>query len=1023
MKRELIMRSNIAVLLVSIGLVHGIGGISFAGKAAHDRRPVSFVNPMIGSGGHGHTYPGATVPFGMVQLSPDGGNNGWDWCSGYNYSDTGLKGFSHTHLSGTGGADLGDISLMPATSSKNLDENYRSPFSHDQEKAEAGFYTVKLLDHDITVELTATARAGFHRYTFPKSDSSRIIIDLKYGQDDQPTETYLKIESDRLVTGYRYSDGWAVNQKVFFAAKFSKPFTSSMVGSDDSYDMMRKESQGKGVKAVLFFSTDAKEVVLVKVGISAVSIEGALKNLDKEIADWNFDRIRKAAKNEWEKALRTLSVETSDTDLKETFYTALYHSMLAPTLYSDVDGRYRGADGKIHQSSDFKNYSTFSLWDTFRTAHPLYTLIQPERVNDMVNSMLAFYRESGYLPVWPLAGWETNTMIGYHSVPVIADAYFKGFRGFNVEEAFQAMKKSAEQQTGGLKYYSSAPASENMPTQPDSFWVQQIPQGNTIVVINGYNQSISGETIGYHSFHPQANQALLTRATSGKMSIAWDTDTIKTADSSGTIMIVWLAGMASGRGSHKFALSLNGEGLCSIHSVKDINEKEYIVKGKYGSTLSFRASAHNEYGDMFGYMVLQIPSSLGKAGQPFQIEVTGENAHNGDWYMTFMHPIRSGMQITNGYNFIRMDGIDYQYVRVDIEHLDAPKKIHAMVSGGKEIETFIGPGMNVVHLPLPVVKNEQKAKVTLAIEGKEPYVSEIVVFPVRPLGYIPADEDKESVSKTLEYAFDDWCIAQMAKALGKTDDYNRFSERAGYYKNLFDSATGFMRGRNLNGSWVTPFNPRYSTGRQPEYTEANAWQYLWSVQHDVYGLIRLLGGNEKFVEKLDSLFNQSSDLEGTGAPPDVSGLIGLYAQGNEPSHHVAYLYTYAGEPWKTQKLVRSIMKTFYKNTYDGLCGNEDCGQMSAWYVMSAIGLYPVNPAGGRYVLGSPIFPSVNIQGGNGKVFTLKAHNISEKNKYIQSATLNGKRYTKTYITHQDILAGGNLTIEMGEKPNSEWGTH
>jgi predicted alpha-1,2-mannosidase len=736
---------KIVPLLAALGL--SVFQASTQPRAA--LRPVEFVDPFLGTGGHGHTYPGATVPFGMVQLSPDAGKKGWDWCSSYHFSDTLLAGFSHTHLSGTGCGDLGDILVTPVPGSITPGTEYRMRFSHDAEHATPGYYSVHLASPSILAELTTTVRAGFHRYTFPEKESPRIVINLISGQEDTPTDTYLCIDGDSLVTGYRFSHGWAAGQKVFFAARFSKPITHAMLADTGGAPREIKQIRSRnGCRAFLDFGPAAPNVVEMKVGISAVDIDGALRNLDTEIRDWDFERIRKSAEIEWNTTLCRVRAFAADTTVLETFYTALYHTMLAPTVYGDVDGRYRGADDSLHATKTFTNYTTFSLWDTYRAEHPLLTLVAADRVADMVNSMLAFGRESGALPVWPLMANETNCMVGYSSAPVIVDAFFKDFRGMNVRDAYAQLKKAALSNYRGLGFYSLKP---------------------------------------------------------------------------------------------------------------------------------------------------------------------------------------------------------------------------------------------------------------------------------RAYGYIPADKEPESVSKTLEYAYDDWCVSELAGALGERNESEYFRNRSMNYKNLYDRTTGFLRGRNSDGSWVTPFNPRYSTQKQPEYTEGNAWQYLWLVPHDPLGLIALMGGPEAFNQRLDSLFHQSSDLTGTGAPDDVSGLIGLYAQGNEPDHHVAYMYDYTGAHWKTEALTHRIMKEMYHTGPDGICGNEDCGQMSAWYVLSAMGIYPVNPVSGTWALGTPLLDSCSVVLGSGKTFTMVARHASPENYYVQSAIMSGRTLEIPFIHYQEIITGGKLEFILGKTPNTSWG--
>ena len=708
---------------------------------------VKYVDPFIGTDGHGHTYPGATLPFGMVQLSPDTDITGWDWCSGYHYSDNSIIGFSHTHLSGTGCADYGDILFMPTVGelktipgSKSVPgSGYRSSFDHKNEIVEAGYYSVRLDDYKIKVELTATKRTGIHKYTFPKSDQSNIIIDLVHGIEDQINGAELNIIDSKTISGFRRSSGWAKNHCVYFYAEFSKPFQTFGVVENGNVLIGKKYSTQKNLKAFVKYSTTNNEAILVKVGISHTSIEGAKRNLKAEAESLNFDVAKRNAQNEWEKELSKISVESKDERQMNIFYTSLYHSLLNPNTFSDVNGAYIGMDNKIHSLKNRDMFSVFSLWDTFRADHPLFTIIDKKKASDMVNALITKFDESGLLPIWELASNETGTMIGYHSIPVIADAYFKGIRDYDVEKAFAAMKISAMQNHHGLDSY-------------------------------------------------------------------------------------------------------------------------------------------------------------------------------------------------------------------------------------------------------------------------------------KEMGYISSDLENESVSKTLEYAYDDWCIAMMAKDLGKMDDYKIFIERSKYYSNLFDPSTSLMRPKK-NGKWFEPFDPYSVSGN---YTEANSWQYSFFVPHDVNGLIHLMGGNEKFISKLDQLFTTDPKLTGR-VQSDITGLIGQYAHGNEPSHHMAYLYNYAGAPWKTQQKVHEIVTTLYSEKADGLCGNEDCGQMSAWYVMSSLGFYPVCPGDEKYIFGTPSFGKITIKTGEKNKFMVIANNISENNFYIQSAKLNGKDYPFSYIKHSDLVKGGKLVFEMGPNP-SNWGT-
>lgn len=714
--------------------------------------PLQYVDPFIGTAAHGHTFPGATMPFGMVQLSPDNGISAWDWCSGYHYSDSIIVGFSHLHLSGTGIGDLTDIRLMPTSAEVDLtkkvtdraDYDFSSRYSHDQERASPGYYYVKLLDHDIDVSLTATRYAGLQRYDFPKDQRRSVVLDLSDTINwDRPVKSKIAVVNDTLVTGYRYSTGWAKDQRVYFAMVFSKPIPKYTL-ADGSALMEGSQQEGAKLKALFDFeASDQRSALFVKTGISSASIDGALKSLS-EIKGWDFEEIKQRAEAAWRNELGKVTIFSDNVALKRTFYTALYHTNLAPVIFSDLNQEYKGVDSQVHQATGYTRYDIFSLWDTFRAAHPLFTLLQPGKVDDMVNSMLAHYREYGLLPVWSLLGNETNTMTGYHAIPVIADAYFKGFRGFDANEAYEAMKASAMQDIRGVQYL-----------------------------------------------------------------------------------------------------------------------KQY--------------------------------------------------------------------------------------------------------------------------------------------------------------GYIPSELEVESVTKTLEYAYDDWCIAQVAKALGKDEDYQYFMDRAHSYQKLFDPGTKFMRGKRVDGSWREPFDPKHSSHRvHTDYTEGNAWQHSWFVPHDVQGLIELMGGNEPFIQKLDELFSEDSKITGENISVDISGLIGQYAHGNEPSHHIAYLYSYAGAPWKTQQRAREIMLTQYNDQPDGLCGNEDCGQMSAWYIFSALGFYPVNPAEGIYVIGSPIFEKSVLDVGKGKTFTVEAHDVSVDNKYIQSAELNGVPLERGYIKHAEIVGGGKLVFTMGATPNPQW---
>ncbi|MFP4472085.1 MAG: GH92 family glycosyl hydrolase [Bacteroidales bacterium] len=706
-----------------------------------------YVDPFIGTDAHGHVYPGAAMPFGMVQLSPDTRKDSWDGCSGYHYSDSTIMGFSHTHLSGTGVGDYGDIRLMPTAGAVQLDPGteeapetgYRSRFSHDNEEAAPGYYRVLLDDYNINAELTVTERAGMHRYTFPESEQGNIIIDLTEGvTSDRILELWIEIVGDNRIRGLRRTDGWADNQYVYFDAEFSKPFESFGVRADGKIFEGKRTAQGKDVKGWVGFKTRKGEQVMVKVGISAVSADGALNNRQTEMPAWKFKQVRQSAIEAWKKELGKIEVEGDD-DRKEVFYTALYHALLNPNLYSDVDGKYRGHDNNIHTADGHRMYTVFSLWDTYRAAHPLLTIIDRERTGEFIQTMLRQYEQGGLLPVWELAANETNCMIGYHAVPVIVDAYMKGIRSYNTNQALEACMKSAMQ-------------------------------------------------------------------------------------------------------------------------------------------------------DQFGL----------------------------EWYKT--------------------------------------------------------------------------------------------------KGYIPAGKESESVSKTLEYAYDDWCIAQLAKDLGKQETYETFIKRAQNYKNLYDPSTGFMRARS-NETWFSPFDPWEVNFN---YTEANAWQYSMYVPQDVSGLMQLMGGPDKLEARLDELF--SAEAKTTGRhQADITGLIGQYAHGNEPSHHMAYLYNYTGQPWKTQETVRRIMDELYTSQPDGLCGNEDCGQMSAWYVLSAMGFYPVTPGSNIYAVGSPVFDKVTIHLENGSEFIIEVANQNTDNKFIQTATFNRAVYSKSFITHDMLMQDAYLVFEMGSRASHNWG--
>lgn len=725
-----------------------------------------YIRPFVGTKGEGNTYPGPSAPFGMVQISPDTDRDLWETASGYEYSDTSIMGFSLTHLTGTGIPDLGDFLFIPQIGEPKLvagpkddpDSGYRARYSHDQEAASVGYYRVKLLNNNVTVELTAGERAGFLRFTFPKSDQAWIMTDLQHflsGKRFKLIWSHVRVENNSTITGFHLINGWAKERYLYFAARYSRPFDRYKIlsnGAEVKYDSFRtyrfrsrNEAAGTNLQFLAGYNTGPEDVITVKVAVSAVSAANALENLDSEIPDWDFDRVRNETRAKWDKELSRIQVEGSEWD-KETFYTGMYHAFLAPNLYEDVTGEYRGLDSNIHRAKGFQNYTVFSLWDTFRATHPLFALIQSRRDSDMINSLLAHYDQSvdHLLPMWSLQANETWCMIGYHAVPVIVDGYLKGVKGFDPLRAYNAAKTTA------------------------------------------------------------------------------------------------------------------------------------------------------------------------------------------------MNP-------------------DY--------------------------------------------------------DGLAAY---------RRLGWVPCDEENESVSKTLEYAFDDYCIAQMAKTLGKQEDYNYFMKRAASYKNVFDPSVNMVRGKDSHGNWHSPFNPHaYGEGANADFTEATATQYTFYDPQDVPTMIRLMGGKEKFVQQLDALFSYQEPNQAAGAS-DIQGRIGEYWHGNEPSHHIIYLYCYAGQPWKAAQRLHQVIKTQYGNQPDSLSGNDDCGQMSAWYIFTALGFYPVCPASDYYVIGSPALPKAVVHLSNGKKFTMTAENLSDQNIYVQSVRLNGKNWTTPFLPYRELKKGGTLEFTMGPQP-SQWG--
>jgi len=739
----------------------------------HAEPPLAdYIRPFVGTQGQGNTYPGAVAPFGMVSLSPDTADNLWDNAAGYKYSDTSIMGFSMTHLSGTGIPDLGDFLFIPQIGqpklvpgpTNNPDAGYRARYSHDQESASAGYYKVTLLNNNVTVELTAAERAGLMRMTFPASDHASILTDLSHflnGSVDAPGRfkliwSHVRVEDNATVTGFHLVGGWAKERFLYFAARYSRPFDGHRLysnGEEVKYNTYRfrsrNEAAGTNLQFVAEYKTNPGEVIQVKVAVSAVSAANALHNLDKEIPDWDFERVRHETRQKWSAELARLQIEGTQ-DQKETFYTAMYHCFLAPSLYEDANGEYRGLDSNIHQALGFQNYTVFSLWDTYRATHPLFALIQAPRDADMIQSLLAHYDQSvdHLLPVWSLEGNETWCMIGYHAVPVIVDGFLKGVKGFDKERAYEAIKTTA-------------------------------------------------------------------------------------------------------------------------------------MNPNYDSVAAYSQ-----------------------------------------------------------------------------------------------------------------------------------------------LGWVPCDQENESVSKTLEYAFDDYCVAQMAKSLGKKDDYQYFLHRASNFTNLYDSSIGLMRPKDSHGQWRTPFNPHFydDDSRTNDFTEGTSWQYSWYAPQDVARLMELSGGKEPFAGKLDQLFtfHQADTNKGMN---EVQGRIGEYWHGNEPSHHIIYLYCYAGQPWKAAERLHEVVRTQYGNKPDSLSGNDDCGQMSAWYIFTVLGFYPVCPGSDYYVIGSPGLPKAVMRLSNGKKFTMTAANLSGKNIYIQSVTLNGHDWNSPFLPARMVREGGSIAFQMGPEPNKAWGAN
>lgn len=713
-----------------------------AACTSQKENPVDFIDPFIGTGFHGHTYPGATVPFGAVQLSPDTRAGNWDACAGYHYDDSTITGFSHTHLSGTGCIDLGDLLIRPTTQSIDLSKKTictPTVFRHEDEKAEAGYYAVLLHEEGIRAELTATAHTGVHRYTFPKESTPTVIVDLKHSLDNEHIyESSLQVVNPHEITGMRNTRGWSDNQRIYFVIQCSQPFEKATLVSNQKA-LEGKEAEGTDLQALLKFKDHTSEPIVMKVGLSIVSVENARENLQAEVEGFDFDAVKQAAYHTWNDAVSAIKVEGGTEEQKTNFYTALYHSMVVPNVVSDVNGQYRRHDQTIGQlPQGAVQYSTFSLWDTFRAWNPMMTLIDTTLVTNMIHSFLHIYDASGELPLWPLSAGETGTMIGYHSASVIADAYMKGIRGFDAEKALEALVVSSEKNQKGADYYISK-------------------------------------------------------------------------------------------------------------------------------------------------------------------------------------------------------------------------------------------------------------------------------------GFIPSNIKKESISCLLEFAYDDWCIAQLAQALGKQEIYDTYIRRSQQYLNVFDGATRFFRPKRMDGNWETPFNPN-EVGRA--YTEATAWQYRFFVPHDVNGMVQLFGGKEAFTSALDDIFHTDAQVDGDLV--DITGLIGQYAHGNEPSHHIAYLYNYIGQPWKTQAMTRRLLDEMYAPTPEGIVGNEDCGQMSAWYILSSLGLYAVCPGSNEFTFTTPLFEKATLQLANGKTLTITA-NHPEKNLYIDKVELNGKEIETNFVTYEQLMGGGELHFSLTDQPNRKRG--
>jgi putative alpha-1,2-mannosidase len=973
--------------------------------AAHrdDPDPARLVDPFIGTGGHGHTFPGAVVPFGMVALSPDNGVNGWDWCSGYHWSSDVIAGFSHTHLSGTGIGDLCDVLVTPLLSDEPMPRAAPARFRHADERAEPGYYAVRLAGSGILAELTATERVGVHRYTFPAGAAAALVVDL----------------------------GWARDQRVWFALECSRPFAAHAMADGDGDAAASGAIEGRRARVCLRFAPSGEPLV-VRVGLSAVDADGARANLRAEVRDFDFDDVRGRARDAWNAALGRLRVTTADADLAAVFHTALYHAHIHPSLFCDADGRYRGPDGAVHDGAGHRRHTVFSLWDTYRAEHPLLTLVQPDRVNDLVQSMLGFGRELGRLPVWELWGNETNTMIGYHAVPPIVEAWGKGLTRADPRAALDQMVRAATTDGGrpdfqrtGLKYYAPPPVrtlealyDEDMPD--DLRDVQ--PMDDAVVgagpLLPGWARTVEGETIGYESVDPTARSALLVRARDGS-AIAWMTDVLPESSRRQPARFVWLAAMDAREDGKRFDVTINGARAFSVTSPVP-GQRRVEARGARGEQFSFVGTHVDRHGDLHGYAFLVLPAAHTAPGAGLTVRVAGEAAGSDAWCMVFQHRVAPSVEARQRHALLATPDGMHTAVRLDIQHVGVGQPAEIRV-GSQTIEADLTFGHNRLFVGVPAVSRRTPLPITVRVDRTIVGSLNLMLRQPAALTWVPADEEGESVSKTLEYAYDDACIAAMAGALGRADAAAVFTRRAGFYRGLHDAETGFMRGRNADGSWVRPFDPLRGGHLQPEYTEGNAWQYSWSVQHDATGLAVLHGGRDALVRRLEALFDQPS-VPGPGSPPDVSGLVGQYAHGNEPSHHVAWLYACAGAPWKTQERVRHIATTLYRTGPEGLCGNEDCGQLSAWFVFSALGFYPVDPASGVYVFGAPLVEEAVLALPQDRRFTVRAPGLSAERRWVTGARLNGRPLARAWIAHEEIAAGGTLEFVMGTAPDRAWAT-